>query len=580
MVNLTIFRAASRLSIKMVSYHLKRYFRNQFCLRFPNVYKNYIVRISDDVPQIEVSDSLGVELAEYVANFYYEEYLSTIEESVKGKFTFFGQKVDFGDLQSIDWHYKIDVENDFHLWRMKLCHMGFVCPMLISGTAENLKAVEVIITNFNDNSKFSVPGCFSSYWFPYSVSHRVLAVLSGYLVARSKHQLPKQLCVQIEVFLKYNVAFILANIEHELKNNHVERNLAAICLYYDCIEKVQESVKWRIDQDVMQIVADCILSDGLLAERSAMYQGLSVVALRIFSETHFLTDATRGFSADRLAKAERAWQFMTHPDGEIGLFNDSWFGEIPKASAIVGSHEFERIETLDAAGYARISDKEYFILFDAGAIGPYWNPGHGHADFLSIELDVRGHRFIVDPGTFQYSSGIRRGLERSAQSHNGPAFDGIEPVEYRGCFKVGKMAKARLVAPVTTNEFGAVAGKLEFPAGIVSRELTILDGAVQFFDHWESKEKDLCGVVRLLIQGEWLEVECSKHKVTFRRDQVDVHILVKQGVIESLKPGEWARRYLESEAATLVTLRPLSTKVDESELTWEVISSSNVGGVS
>lgn len=61
------------------------------------------------------------------------EYKDLIDDAANGTFTLFSQRVEFDDVKQIDWHHQIESESDFHLWRMKLAHMDFICPMLTKG---------------------------------------------------------------------------------------------------------------------------------------------------------------------------------------------------------------------------------------------------------------------------------------------------------------------------------------------------------------------------------------------------------------------------------------------------------------
>jgi hypothetical protein len=553
----------------MAAYHLKRTFRNRLCLHLPSAYERHIERITSKVPHLMPSCQGSLGLARTISLFYADEYRDYTDDAAKGIFTLFGERVDFGSVDNINWHYKISDEKDFHLWRMKLCHMGFVCPMLIDGKDHHLQTVGKIISGYRDYAKFDVPDCFSSYWFPYSVSHRVLAIMSGYIIASVQGTLSQSLKQQVEEFLRWNIGFILANIEHELKNNHVERNLAAICLYYNCVETLPVKLIKKINKDVNDIISACILEDGMLAERSAMYQGLSVMALHVFSETRFLSEETRGLAKQMLPKAIRAWNIMTHPDGEISLFNDSWLEEVPKAGHVTPAQNFSSVEALQYAGYVRLQYGDFFILFDAGDIGPVWNPGHGHADFLSIELDVAGVRFIVDPGTFQYSTGWRRHFERSAQSHNGPCWGQIEPVEYHGCFKVGKMAKAQINTVSGSREVGLVVGELVLAQGAIRRKISASDEGVFFTDTWKQGGDN--AIVRLIVQGQWVLVSRTEKRVIFQCGNTQVSLVVKYGVITNVEPNKWARRYLQSEDATVVYLEPDQHEVDTKHLIWQVV---------
>jgi len=567
-INLRTLQAASRLDAKMLGYHLKRVLRNVLARRFPNAYARRLERLSTRVPVIASRGTGATGTAVmFVSRFYRDEYLDDMDDVARGHFTFFGQSVDFGSVAKIDWHHTIAVEKDLHLWRMKLAHLGFICPMLVSGTTAHHQAVEEILARFNASSSFAVDGCFSSYWFPYSASHRILSVLSGYLVARQERSLGASLVVAIEAFLRRDIAFVLDTIEHELKNNHVERNLAALCLYYSHAEEVPTSIAARLNRDVHRIILDCVLEDGLLSERSAMYQGLTVMALRVFQDTPFLDAATRKLARERLGLAEHAWAVMSHPDGEIALFNDSWFGEVPPVSALMEPASMETLEVLRHAGYARLQDETCFALFDAGAIGPYWNPGHGHADFLAVEIDLHGRRFIVDPGTYQYSTGERRRFERSAASHNGPGWREVEPVEYSGCFKVGRMSKAQLTECGPVEGGYRVSGALNLKRGTADRSITLRNGCLHVSDRWYGNLPR--PRTNLLISADWKVVSCEGNHLQFAQDGIIVDMVIRKGRVADLCASSWASHYLQARQGWLITLEPSGT----AELDWDVTSS-------
>ncbi|ALX06038.1 MULTISPECIES: heparinase II/III family protein [Aeromicrobium] len=559
-------RAASRLSLRQVAYHVKRIVRNRIARARPDLYHRYVARVARSVPPLELGrrPARSTELARAVAPFYYAEYVETIDRAARAEFEFFGQKVDFHDVARIDWHHRVDAESDFHLWRMKLGHMGFVCPMLIDGGETHLAAVESLVRGYRTTADFGIEGCFSSYWFPYSVSHRILAILSGYVLALEGRELPTTLTDELDEFLRWNVAFVQVNVEHELRNNHVERNLAALCLYYSYARRVPRRTKRRLNREVRRSMRACVLPDGVIAERSAMYQGLAVMALDVFAKTPFLSQRVRDEAKKTHDKALKAWASLTHPDGEIALFNDSWFEEVPPISDVLDGQDVRPTSVLDSAGYVRLEGEDVFALMDGGAIGPSWNPGHGHADFLSVEVDVAGRRFIVDPGTFQYSTGERRTLERSAASHNGPRVEGLEPVEYLGCFRVGRMARASI--QVADDEQSAT-GELPLPGGpTVRRRVSLGRGSVVVRDSWSGRRDE--AVVTLTVSDGWTLVDSQRDRVLFRSDDKEAEIAVTHGDVAGVRDGAWACRYLESRAATLIDLKP---SLDSShDLEWQV----------
>lgn len=565
-VNRVTLQAVSRLSPKMLAYHLKRAARNAIARRLPEAYARRIERTASTIPGLQLSPSL--ELPKRVSRFYKDEYVDDLDNAALGTFSFFGKSVRFGSTALVDWHHTIAEEADLHLWRMKLAHMGFVGPMLMSDEVAHLTAATEMIACFSERASFATPGCFTSYWFPYSASHRVLGILSGYLIALSERSVPEEACQRIEDFLRWNVGFIIENIEHELKNNHVERNLAALCLYFSHAVSVPAALKTRLDREVHDIVDACVLGDGLLSERSAMYQGLTVMALDIFAHTPFLSERTLNLVRHRLARAERAWFVMTHPDGQISLFNDAWFGEVPPVARILPAQALQPLEVLPIAGYARLHRGSMFALLDAGPIGPRWNPGHGHADFLALEADVDQMRFIVDPGTYQYSTGPRRTFDRSAASHNGPAREGVEPVEYSGCFKVGRMASAHLVEASMYGDRVMATARLNQGRLSTQRRVSLCSKAIDIQDEW--MELAEAGSVRLLVPRLWSITEQSATRLLFEQKGIQVLISIEYGTLLRVDTAHWSSRYLQSEQAWEVVLAPGRTDHNGARLDWSI----------
>ena len=87
----------------------------------------------------------------------------------------------FGSIQAIDWHHTIHGEKDFHLWRMKLAHLGFICPMLINGTAAHaLDYDNATNTMFGHASATMIPALLAAAeaWLAGEGMSRVLGPIS------------------------------------------------------------------------------------------------------------------------------------------------------------------------------------------------------------------------------------------------------------------------------------------------------------------------------------------------------------------------------------------------------------------
>ncbi len=93
------------------------------------------------------------------------------------------------------------------------------------------------------------------------------------------------------------------------------------------------------------------------------------------------------------------------------------------------------------------------MIFD---VGPLSSPksGHGHADLLSIQCSVFGEPFLVDAGTYCYTSEPEwRDFFRGAAAHSTATVDSQDQARAAGPFRWDHHPQARLRRCVTTTEY-------------------------------------------------------------------------------------------------------------------------------
>ena len=151
-------------------------------------------------------------------------------------------------------------------------------------------------------------------------------------------------------------------------------------------------------------------------------------------------------------------QWMSHPDGQIALFNDAAFGvasTITDLQAYAQRLEIDIVENdnfdsrvshhiaithLKDSGYIRLASKNAVAFLDVAPVGPDYLPGHAHADTLSFELSIFGQRVIVNGGTSCYGLSPKRLRERQTVSHSTVEIDGESSSEVWGGFRVARRA--------------------------------------------------------------------------------------------------------------------------------------------
>jgi hypothetical protein len=90
-------------------------------------------------------------------------------------------------------------------------------------------------------------------------------------------------------------------------------------------------------------------------------------------------------------------------------------------------------------GYYVMRGPDSHTFLDAGEIGFDGDAGHGHNDTLSFELYAPGGAFIVDSGTYLYTSdpAAHRAFAATA-AHNTVRVDGREIAEFAGLWRVAE----------------------------------------------------------------------------------------------------------------------------------------------
>lgn len=109
-----------------------------------------------------------------------------------------------------------------------------------------------------------------------------------------------------------------------------------------------------------------------------------------------------------------------------GSYND--FNSIPDETYLPES------TYIRDAGFAVMRKENNYLIFNADNQGMYKDSGttiyHTHSDWFSFVLAVKGVSFIVDPGTYVYSSDAdKRNLFRSTSMHNTVTVDGKDQEE-------------------------------------------------------------------------------------------------------------------------------------------------------
>ena len=543
-------RAIAYVPPHMLLGHLRRRVRDRWVPRRAAAYRAVLAREAAALPAIAAAPSPAARAAAAtVATFFGAKHAKNVPQCLAGRFTFLNRTHDFGGVGAIDWRIAMD-EGNHQLWRSNLAFMGYVCAVADAQPAEGLAFAAELVTGFDAAARFESRADFGELWHPYAVSQRTLA-LAATLIRLPRALVGTPAWQVVERFLRVQVAYLLRNLETELGCNHLERNLSALALYALAAGQMPDGVARALRGQFDAIVRDSFGDDGVQRERCPMYQGLCVQSLRVLSAVDLWTPAQRALLADRLAAVETAFAALCLGDGHPSMMNDGWFDEVPPAPVVVPAIAPPAFHAMRDAGYVRLASGAAVVLFDAGPIGIDSNPGHGHADFLSVEVSLGSERLIVDPGTYRYSAGAERDRLRAWDRHNGPMIVGEKPVEYLGSFKVGRRAAARLLA--TDGAMQSASGALEFAGIGVAREVVLTPVGLSLRDRWDRGAGER--MTRLLVPDAWRIGAHGADGVELVGTAHRVRMTVIGGTLE-IVPGQWSRRYNVVEDAHELRCRP------------------------
>jgi len=154
---------------------------------------------------------------------------------------------------------------------------------------------------------------------------------------------------------------------------------------------------------------------------------------------------------------------MTHPDGQIALFNDAAMGIAPNLALLQRYAErmqltvpfpsrADGVRAMSASGFIRINRGPVSAILDVAKLGPDHIPGHGHADTLTFEWSLGDQRVVVDTGTSLYGKSPERLRQRGTGAHNTVAVDGQDSSELWSGFRVARRAYPRDVTVDASRE--------------------------------------------------------------------------------------------------------------------------------
>lgn len=291
----------------------------------------------------------------------------------------------------------------------------------------------------------SASGAWKVSWHPYVISVRTVAWMQ--LLANRPRLLGTESRSVVMRSLVAQLRHLERNLEKDVGGNHLVRNTRALAwgaAFFDG----SDANRWHriASESLHQILGEQILADGFHFERSPSYH-LQVFADLIECRSVIPASLLANRLDKTLADMAQVAVDITHPDGLPSLMADGGLHMTPPTTELTDamnkvtgrpvpspSDRFSYPE----GGYHGFRSHRLYLLVDCGPIGADHLPAHGHGDILSFELSVDGLRFIVDPGVYEYETGVRRDYSRSTAAHNTVTLDGLDQAEFWSSFRVGR----------------------------------------------------------------------------------------------------------------------------------------------
>jgi hypothetical protein len=534
------------------------------------------------LPDPDFGDGRMNQFSSFMLEVQSAKYADHLAPMRDGTFTLINRTVSFGSPGLVEWRRNLGEENN-PLWRMNLSYFGYAVPLLAAGADDDLSLVVLMVESLEEQNPWNAPGVFRDVWFSYSVSHRIINLLAGISlwVGASGRTNDPRLDV-LARHIKLCVEFLRRNLERELQFNHLFKNLLALKCFEHAVAGKRTTALVR-NAFLLQVLEQQQLPDGGHVERSPMYHTLYIQDLRLLR----LLD---GWGADAKAaldtaehQAVHALAHMTHAGNErVALMNDAWLGESLSPRVFLGTQERlpdRNAHVLSDTGYARVRYDDLSLIFDCGAAGPDSNLGHAHADFLALELMWRDLPLVVDPGTPIYTAGSLRDWCRSSATHNGPAIEGEEPLEFWKSFRVGRRGYAYPIGtgaalPQTRTSIAGYQTGYRHIGCIAGRYIEVLGaGELLILDVWHLRNIALSPRTAWLISDEWA-VDEDAGSLSLHRGDLACRWSFSNALAPTIGQSPYYEEFGVARKATSVTVRPRTV----GEWCWTAVQMSFHGG--
>lgn len=361
----------------------------------------------------------------------------------------------------VDW--RLGPQNVDRLWTVTLHYHGWaweLARVAVGGGDLGARAAALLrryLGDWIEHCPLHAPGSRDLAWNSYAIAtrigwwvrlHQLLQITGCDALGDLRPAFLRSLWMQ--------AAYLHENLEWDLRANHLMRDAVGLAWAGRFFEGDQ-SRQWLVTATdlALEQVDEQVLADGGHFERSPMYH-LHVMEDLLTLASLLPDNASRGRLRKTWTRMAEFARWMRHPDRQIPQFNDAALNGAVEPDAMLG-HGRDVGVNVDVAlprggrhfedtGLITWHDSRWSVFFDVGRVGPDYQPGHAHADTLSIECSFNGKRLFIDPGVHGYDHTDQRRRQRSTAAHNTVCIDDEDSSEVWHIFRVGRRAYPRNVS--------------------------------------------------------------------------------------------------------------------------------------
>ncbi len=367
---------------------------------------------------------------------------------LRGEFRFLDTSRELPD--PVDWQLQ-QYPDAAHLWRFHLHYHEFLLDLVAEGTkhddAEHFDRAWNLVDQWIEGNRLDDPRVAADAWHPYCISRR----LPAWMLLWTASPPVEELAQRVLGSMFCQARFLSRHLEWDVRGNHLLENARAMVLVGSFLDGPNADRWLRRGAKVFRKeLEQQILDHGEHFERSPMYHAEMLEAVLDVRDVTvgLMPELARScdLAASRMA---RFLEDIVHPDGRIPLLGDSCFGHSAEVDQLAdrvderGSDENARgIPKEQPLGrvtgdYWTFGDRDHFLIFDAGPVGPDHLPAHAHADLLGFEASFAGQRLFVDGGVFNYEDDAMRRYCRSSAAHNVLTVDDVDQCDLWSRFRMG-----------------------------------------------------------------------------------------------------------------------------------------------